>query len=121
MQCFSIVPHQKKTNVLPKSVILHVKAIFVILSEDALLEKCLRGKTQNQNESFNGMIWQRIPKDFRVNAATFETGVYVALSHLNTGNIETVNIYNHPGFNSGLNSDNKGRMNNSCWKDNRSL
>ena len=65
---------------LPKNVILHVKPIFVNLSEDALLEKCLYGKTQNQNESFNGMIWQRIPKDIRVNAATFEMGVYDALS-----------------------------------------
>ena len=60
---------------LPKNVILYVKPIFVNLSEDALLEKCLHGKTQNQNESFNGMIWQRIPKDIRVNAATFEMGV----------------------------------------------
>ena len=93
MQCFSIVRHQKKTNGtiivrkeatvgvntnqdisnktttyvpgpgLPKNVILQVKPIFVNLSEDDLLEKCLHGKTQNQNESFNGMIWQRIPKE----------------------------------------------------------
>ena len=59
---------------LPKSVILHVQPIFVELTEDALLEKCLHDKTQNQNESFNGMIWQRIPKDVRGNAATFEIG-----------------------------------------------
>ena len=107
---------------LPKNVILHVKPIFVNLSEDALLEKCLHGKTQNQNESFNGMIWQRIPKDIRVNAATFEMGVYDALSHFNLGNITTVNIYNHLGFNSGhytlfaLDSNNKKRVDNSVRK-----
>ena len=45
-----------------QSVILHMKPIFVELSEDALLEKSLHGKTQN------GMIWQMVPKDVRANA-----------------------------------------------------
>ena len=103
---------------LPKNVILHVKLIFVELSEYALLEKCLHGKTQNQNESFNGMIWQRIPKGVRVNAATFEMRVYDALSHFNLGNIATVNIYNYLGFHSGhytlfgLDCNNKKWVNN---------
>ena len=39
---------------LPLSVITHVKPIFLELSEDSLLLKCLHGKTQNQNESFTG-------------------------------------------------------------------
>ena len=83
-------------------------------------KSCLHGKTQNQNESFNGMIWQRIPKDVRVNAATFEMGVYDALSHFNLGNIATVNIYNHLGFNSGyytlfaLDCNNKKRREQFC-------
>ena len=48
-------------------------------------------------------------------------GVYVALSHFNLGNIATVNIYNHLGFNSGyytlfaLDSNNK-RVDNSVRK-----
>ena len=68
---------------------LVIHSVQVFRAEDALLEKCLHGKTQNQNESFNGMIWQ----DVCVNAATFKMGVYDALSHFNLGNIETVNIY----------------------------
>ena len=60
-----------------------MKPIFVELSEDALLEKCLCVKIQNQNTSFNGMIWQKRPKYVRVNAATFELGVYDALVHFN--------------------------------------
>ena len=83
---------------LTKSVILHVKPILVELSEGTLLEKCLHGKTQNQNESFHGMIWQRVPKDVRVNAAAFEMGVYGTLSHINLENIATVNIYNYLWF-----------------------
>ena len=39
------------------------KPILVQLSSDELLSKCLDGKTQNQNESINGTIWNRIPKN----------------------------------------------------------
>ena len=45
---------------LPLEVIAKLKPEYIRLSEDSLLEKCLHGKTQNQNESLNGMIWQRV-------------------------------------------------------------
>ena len=38
---------------LSLDVIKHIKSIFEDLSRDSLLTKCLHGKTQNQNESFN--------------------------------------------------------------------
>ena len=41
---------------LPPPVIQHVKAVFDDLSTDNLLRKCFHGKTQNQNEAFNGTI-----------------------------------------------------------------
>ena len=59
---------------LPKEVIKHVKPIYERLSEPSLLEKCLHGKTQNQNEALNGMIWQRIPKEVFVHRDTLELG-----------------------------------------------
>ena len=34
------------------------------LSENDLLEKCLHGRTQNVNEAFNALVWQRCPKQF---------------------------------------------------------
>ena len=42
---------------LPLDVIAKVKPVYQRLSEEELLSKCLHGKTQNQNESLNGMIW----------------------------------------------------------------
>ena len=39
---------------LPSEVIKNVKEVFDELSDDNLLMKCLHGKTQNQNEAFNG-------------------------------------------------------------------
>ena len=47
---------------LPLDVVMKLKLIFAELSDESLLEKCLHGKTQIQNESFNSMIWDRIPK-----------------------------------------------------------
>jgi len=47
---------------LPLTVIKHVKPIYEELSRDSLLVNCLHGKTQNQNESFNSLIWERLPK-----------------------------------------------------------
>ena len=38
---------------LPDNVIAKVKPVFQRLSEDSLLEKCLHGQTQNQNEAVN--------------------------------------------------------------------
>ena len=46
--------------------------IFSDLSDDNLLRKCLHGKTQNQNKSFNRLIWRRTPKDCFVKMTTFE-------------------------------------------------
>ena len=47
---------------LPISIVLKLKPIFEELSYEDLLNKYLHGLTQNQNESFNTMIWDRLPK-----------------------------------------------------------
>ena len=51
------------------------------LRKDTELEKCLHGKTQNANESFNGTIWERIPKNTFVTLPNLEFGVYDGLAH----------------------------------------
>ena len=35
--------------------------IYNDLTKPEILSRCLHGKTQNANECFNGVIWQRIP------------------------------------------------------------
>ena len=42
---------------LPLDIIAKIKPIYADLGKDSELEKCLQGKTQNANESFNGLIW----------------------------------------------------------------
>ena len=39
-----------------------LKPIFDRLSDVTLLQRCLKGITQNQNESLHGMVWRRCPK-----------------------------------------------------------
>ncbi|XP_066932065.1 uncharacterized protein [Clytia hemisphaerica] len=56
------------------------------------LEKCLHGRTQNANESFNGMIWNRIPKANHVGLHILSFAVYDAISHFNNGGIAAYNI-----------------------------
>ena len=70
---------------LPPDVIVHVKPILIDLTKDELLKKCLHGKTQNQNESFNNTIWSRVPKSTYVGLAQLEIAVYDAVSHFNVG------------------------------------
>ncbi|XP_028418587.1 uncharacterized protein LOC114544031 [Dendronephthya gigantea] len=97
---------------LPKQVIGHVKPIFDRLSESSLLQRCLDGKTQNQNESFNAMIWNRVPKEVFVGSDVFSLGVYDAAAHFNTGASAAIELLKDMGLASGkfcseecLNSD----------------
>ena len=63
---------------LPILIIAKLKPIFAELSDASLLKKCLHGKTQNSNESFNRTIWDRIPKTTYVSLQQLEFGTYVA-------------------------------------------
>ena len=46
-------------------------------NKDTELEKCLHGRTQSANESFNGTIWKPIPKTTFVTLPNLEFGVMV--------------------------------------------
>ena len=76
--------------------------MFDELSDDNLLLKCLHGKTQNQNEAFNGTIWNRIPKPRFVGYKQFKLGVLDAVAPYNIGNMATLLIYDKMGMERGL-------------------
>ena len=56
------------------------------------------GKTQNANESFNGTIWERIPKNTFVTLPNLEFGVYDGVAHCNIRMKASVLIYEKPNF-----------------------
>ena len=53
------------TNLCKDKPSIHIKLkeilqpVFMSLASAELLAKCLHGKTQNNNESLNGVIWKR--------------------------------------------------------------
>ena len=78
---------------LPISVVNHLKPICIDLSQEELLKKCLHGKTQNQNESFNGMVWQCLPETRYVLLTQLELGVYDDVSNFNIGRKASVLLF----------------------------
>ena len=77
---------------LSTEVIKVVKPIYLDLVNPNELQKCLHGKTQNQNESYNGMIWSRAPK-FRYCARDkLEFAVYESAANFNDGRQASLDI-----------------------------
>ena len=75
-----------KTKIsLPSSIKTLIKPIFVDLSNDSLLEKCLHHKTQTVNESLNGLIWNRCPKSVYFGNKIIKIGVCSAVIAFNDG------------------------------------
>ena len=78
---------------LPGDVVREIKPIFVDLCKADLLKKCLDVQTQNHNESFNGTVWNRIPKTVYSGADQFQFGLYDAVAHFNIGRLSTIKIF----------------------------
>ena len=78
---------------LHQQVLLDAKKVFLDLSKDDLLSRCLHGKTQNQNESFNAIIWNQTPKQRFVKFETFDMAIHDAVIHLNIGGLGTLFIF----------------------------
>ena len=99
-----------------------LKPIYRDLSSDDLLSKCLHGKTQNRNESFNGMIWDRIPKSRYCAYWQLQFGVYDAIANFNIGRKASVLIYEQlemiPGLHlvTGCNRLNRKRLYHADYK-----
>ena len=77
-----------------------IKPIFMDLSNDKLLKKCLHGKTQN-NESINNLIWTRCPKDVYVGCAVLERGTASAVINFNQGFQGMLKVFKELGINPG--------------------
>ena len=49
------------------------------------MERCLPGFSQNQNESFNSLIWKRAPKQTWQGPKRVKIAAYLAALHFNVG------------------------------------
>ena len=66
-------------NPIPEAVANVILPTFEALSEESLLSRCMHGGTQNQNESINGLIWQRATKETHSSLPTVETATFLGV------------------------------------------
>ena len=75
----NLPPPTHKPLRIPVDLAPYVKPVFEDLSKLQLLERCIDGATQNQNESFNNIIWSRCPKTGFCSLVTVETALGLAI------------------------------------------
>lgn len=88
---------------LPETIMVLLKPIFKQLANPELLNKCLKGKSQNPNESLNNLIWARLPKRTFVTLRTLKFGVAEAVLSFNSGYITKLRVMEHLGLQAGRN------------------
>ena len=71
------------------------------LSKDEILKKCLHGKTQNPNESFNNIVWSKCQKKTFCSKLIIDMGVNAAIIHYNDGLSAVNQLFEKFGFDGG--------------------
>ncbi|GFV37158.1 uncharacterized protein TNCV_1720801 [Trichonephila clavipes] len=97
----SNIVYQDKSLGLPQNIVYTTKPVYMDLCDRNLLKKCLHGKTQNPNESFNAILWQILPKEVFVEHQTLRLGAYIAVVQFNNAFQGLISILNEMGIVSG--------------------
>ena len=91
--------HIKKNKVnLPVCIQEEIKPIFQGLTNVDMLSKYLHGMTQNSNESFNQLVWNRCPKSVFTSRPTVETAVNSSVIVYNDGFLALASVFEHIGL-----------------------
>ncbi|GIY87919.1 uncharacterized protein CDAR_178081 [Caerostris darwini] len=83
----------EKYTGLPNNILNIIKPVYLELCSRDLLQKCLHGKTQNANESFNSTLWRRVPKETFVWLKTVKIGAYDAAIQFNVGYMGCLTVF----------------------------
>lgn len=89
---------------LSEEVLNAIHPIYKNLSNETLLNRCLGGFTQNNNESYNNLIWRIAPKITNSSARIVETATYIAVYLFNEGATSLLKIMNTMGIKIGRNA-----------------
>lgn len=89
---------------LPKDVAEAIHPIFTDLSNENLLERCVGGFNQNNNESYNQLIWKISPKIVPAGLKIVETAAYIAAGIFNEGMTSLLYYMNAIGITLGPNA-----------------
>lgn len=86
---------------IPEDVLKAIKPIYENLSSDALLERCVGGFTQNNNESLNQLIWKISPKILSGTSTIVDIAANVAACYFNEGNFAYLTFMEEMGISVG--------------------
>ena len=89
---------------LPSAFFDELKPIFSRLSADELLNRCLLGLTQNQNEAINGILWSKCPKRKFCGREKLLLAVAETVCEFNTGAACLEEVLNQSNIHSTSNS-----------------
>lgn len=92
------VEQYKHKKTLPTSVMDVIKPIFNDLSQPKLLQRCLGGKTQNNNECLNSLIWKHCPKTQNAGKRIVEIATNEAVVLFNNGNKGRIKVMKEFGL-----------------------
>ena len=81
-----------QNNRLPSVFIPELKPLFTNLTKKDLLQRCLSGLTQNQNESVNGVLWSKCPKTKFCGKSKILLAVSETVTHFNSGSGSRVKL-----------------------------
>ncbi|XP_070180326.1 uncharacterized protein [Littorina saxatilis] len=95
-------PEDPNRNALPQFACEAIKPVFQRLSDDVLLQKCAHGGTQNTNESFHNIIWERCPKTVFVGRPRLAIAVADATVAYNDGELGRLSIFTKLGMPQGF-------------------
>jgi len=86
---------------LPEDVLQAIKPIYEDLSKEELLQRCLGGFTQNNNESYNQLIWKISPKHLPGGILPVQIAAYAAACIFNEGNVAILKMLETLGVSCG--------------------
>ena len=69
------------------AIMKEIKPVFKDLAATELLKRCLEGRTQNANESFNNKVWSVCPKTSNSGLKIVKIAAADAVASFNDGNI----------------------------------
>lgn len=93
----------KHDKILHEDVVKAIKPIYEDLSKEELLEKCLSGYTQNNNESLNNLFWKIAPKISNCGSKIVDIASYAAACIFNEGTTSLIQIMNDMDISVGIN------------------
>ena len=82
-------------RLIPLRLAKYFKPLFDKLCSQKLLAKCVLGATQNQNESFNNIVWERCPKTTFCSFKTVQISVNLAVLSYNRGAFSFIPLAEH--------------------------